>query len=446
MEKSEMDWTYRAIGEDIELLTGPAFNSNEFSNSGQGIKLARGINITRGRLRWSESITKYWPTLITGLERFLLKENDIVIGMDGSLVGRNFSLVKETDLPLLLVQRVARVRTRSRLNYIYLFYWISSKHWLSHVDLNKTHSGIPHISSRDISNFKIAFPPIHEQQKIAEVLSTVDRAIEQTEALIAKQQRIKTGLMQDLLTRGIDEHGNIRTEATHEFKDSRLGRIPVEWKILPLGKVIGPIQSGWSPNCDSYPAGADEWAVLKTTAVVWPGYDQHENKRLPSSLLGLESLTVKQDDILITRKGPVERVGVVVHVDNTLAKRMIPDTVFKMRILSDTDVSPSFLPLSLGSTKVQSYWFGMKIGLADAQVNLNHTILRNTLFPKPPIKEQREIVKREKIFKEAQNTLQDSLQKLRALKAALMQDLLTGKKRVTPLLENEPSPTTGSTP
>ena len=71
-----------------------------------------------------------------------------------------------------------------------------------------------------------------EQAKIAEVLSTVDRAIKQTEALIAKQQRIKTGLLQDLLTRGIDEHGNLRSEQTHEFKDSPLGRIPMEWEVI----------------------------------------------------------------------------------------------------------------------------------------------------------------------------------------------------------------------
>jgi type I restriction enzyme S subunit len=73
-----------------------------------------------------------------------------------------------------------------------------------------------------------------EQAKIAEILSSVDRAIEQTEALIAKQQRIKTGLMQDLLTRGIDEHGNLRSEETHKFKDSPLGRIPVEWEVRRL--------------------------------------------------------------------------------------------------------------------------------------------------------------------------------------------------------------------
>ena len=66
----------------------------------------------------------------------------------------------------------------------------------------------------------------------------MDQAIEQTEALIAKQQRIKTGLMQDLLTRGIDEHGSLRSETTHKFKDSPLGRIPVEWEVKTLGSLL----------------------------------------------------------------------------------------------------------------------------------------------------------------------------------------------------------------
>ncbi len=77
-----------------------------------------------------------------------------------------------------------------------------------------------------------------EQTKIAGILPTVDRAVEQTETLIAKQQRIKTGLMQDLLTRGIDEHGNLRSGQTHEFKDSPLGRIPVEWEVKRLEECI----------------------------------------------------------------------------------------------------------------------------------------------------------------------------------------------------------------
>jgi hypothetical protein len=98
--------------------------------------------------------------------------------------------------------------------------------------------------SEEIVEYPISKP---EQTKIAEVLSTVDRAIEQTEALIAKQQRLKTGLMQDLLTRGIDEHGNLRSEETHKFKDSPLVRIPVEWETTTLGE-LGLWTSGGTPS------------------------------------------------------------------------------------------------------------------------------------------------------------------------------------------------------
>ena len=96
-------------------------------------------------------------------------------------------------------------------------------------------TGVPSLSRDLLYKISTPTPPPDEQAKIAEVLSTVDRAIEETEALIAKQQRIKTGLMQDLLTRGIDEHGNLRSEQTHEFKDSPLGRIPVEWDAIAFG-------------------------------------------------------------------------------------------------------------------------------------------------------------------------------------------------------------------
>ena len=92
------------------------------------------------------------------------------------------------------------------------------------------------LSSKEFLRLRFRLPSKPEQTKIAEILSTVDRAIEQTEALIAKQQRIKTGLMQDLLTRGIDEHGNLRSEQTHKFKDSPLGRIPVEWEVEILSR------------------------------------------------------------------------------------------------------------------------------------------------------------------------------------------------------------------
>src|SRR5262249_22034230 len=97
---------------------------------------------------------------------------------------------------------------------------------------------VPSINQKVLGNIFVDIPDSKtEQSKIAEVLSTIDCAIEHTESLIAKYRRIKTGLMQDLLTRGIDEHGCIRNPATHKFKRSPLGSIPAEWEVRKLAEV-----------------------------------------------------------------------------------------------------------------------------------------------------------------------------------------------------------------
>jgi type I restriction enzyme S subunit len=93
-----------------------------------------------------------------------------------------------------------------------------------------------------LRKLKVSFPYDEKEQKlIGQVLSTLDQAIEQAEAIISKQQQVKAGLMQDLLTNGIDKNGVIRSEVTHEFKDSSLGRIPVEWDVVQLSELADAI-------------------------------------------------------------------------------------------------------------------------------------------------------------------------------------------------------------
>jgi type I restriction enzyme, S subunit len=96
------------------------------------------------------------------------------------------------------------------------------------------------------------------------VLSTVDLSIEQTEVLIAKQQRIKAGLLQDLLRRGVDERGRLRSEAGHEFKNSAVGRIPAEWDPSTL-EHIGEWLSGGTPSKSNPAYWGDEvpWVCPK---------------------------------------------------------------------------------------------------------------------------------------------------------------------------------------
>jgi type I restriction enzyme S subunit len=91
----------------------------------------------------------------------------------------------------------------------------------------------------DLSQVPIRVPPLPEQRRVAEILDTLDEAIRKTEQVIAKLQQMKQGLLHDLLTRGIDDNGELRDPDRHpeQFKDSPLGRIPERWEVLPLGQV-----------------------------------------------------------------------------------------------------------------------------------------------------------------------------------------------------------------
>lgn len=131
------------------------------------------------------------------------------------------------------VSGILHILNKDKFDYKFLFYVLDYQHKNQIFDyVDKAHPSI--IRKR----YFIPEINIVEQQKIAEIVSKVDVVIRDTEKLIAKYSRIKIGLMQDLLTNGIDENGVIRNEKTHGFIDSPLGRIPKEWCCTSLGKII----------------------------------------------------------------------------------------------------------------------------------------------------------------------------------------------------------------
>ena len=291
------------------------------------------------------------------------------------------------------------------------------------------------INSSELKQWPILHPKDKtEQAKIAEVLSTMDRAIEQTEILIAKQQRIKTGLMQDLLTRGIDEHGNPRSQKTHKFKNSPLGQIPVEWTCDRLGLHLTTIEQGWSPDCDGDPAPVGYWGVLKTTAVTWDGYQDFENKLLPSGLEPRPRLEVQPKDVLMTRGGPNSRVGVATYVRTTQQKLMLSDKLYRLKY--KRSVHPEFLAMALASSWTQRHLSTLKTGLAESQTNISQAIVKNLLIRVPLPGEQEQIASVVRGIDKQLIQLRCCLKKLRAVKAGLMRDLLTGDRRVSALLRS----------
>src|SRR3990167_2689339 len=96
-------------------------------------------------------------------------------------------------------------------------------------------SAQPQLTVKEIEKFFICFPKEKkEQEKIAKILSTLDKTIESTNRLIEKEKHIKTALMQELLTNGIDQNGQIRSPQTHTYKPSELGLVPDEWEVVSL--------------------------------------------------------------------------------------------------------------------------------------------------------------------------------------------------------------------
>ena len=158
------------LGDVCDILTGYPFDSSQFQVS--GVRLMRGMNIKRGNLFFSEEINRYWNSA-DGLEKYLLKENDIVIAMDGSLVGKSFGIVQAEYLPLLLVQRVARIRSK-QVNNRYIYHYIACR-FPSYVEKKKTGGAIPHVSQKDIAFFRVPIPSADVQNRIVNVLDNFEK-------------------------------------------------------------------------------------------------------------------------------------------------------------------------------------------------------------------------------------------------------------------------------
>jgi type I restriction enzyme S subunit len=235
-------------------------------------------------------------------------------------------------------------RPGSRLHPAYLGYAANATRAARYKARLGQGSSVIHIGTVQLKELSLDLPPLPEQRRIAEILDTLDEAIRKTEQVIAKLQQMKQGLLHDLLTRGIDEHGELRDPERHpeQFKDSPLGRIPRGWEVVPLGARLAGIDAGWSPSCPEEPPIQDQWGVLKVSAVSSGTYRPHESKRLPHGLRPVPSLEVQPNDVLCVRaNGVAELVGKTVYVETTPTKLMLSDKTLRLRPSADT--RPRFL-------------------------------------------------------------------------------------------------------
>ncbi|TWU25100.1 EcoKI restriction-modification system protein HsdS [Novipirellula galeiformis] len=151
-------WVSTTLGDEVDFQTGNAFKSKSFTNEPPGTRLARGMNVKEGVFFWGNQ-TRYWPEVTDDIEPYLLRAGDVLIGMDGSKVGKNWVRVREVDLPCLLVQRVARLRAADSVGENFLWILCGSETFRRYVDSVKTGTSIPHISGGQIKSLSFVRPP-----------------------------------------------------------------------------------------------------------------------------------------------------------------------------------------------------------------------------------------------------------------------------------------------
>jgi len=406
-------WQHKKLTDLADYINGYAFKPDDWGKDGLPI-------IRIEQLKNPESVKDYFSGRLP--DKNIIDNGDLIFSWSASLFLRIWQYGKAA-----LNQHLFKVVEKTGVDRTLLKQFIDF--YLPEITKASHGSTMQHITRKELERFGALFPTSEpEQSKIAEVLSTVDQAIEQTEALMAKQQRIKNGLMQDLLTRGIDEHGNLRSEQTHQFKDSPLGRIPMEWNVEMLD-VLATRGSGHTPNKrkDEYWNGGIKWVSLADSSKLDRVIINETDKEI--SDLGLKNSSAvmhPKGTVILSRDAGVgksailgENMAVSQHFMAWHCKPSRLDNDYLYYWLQKD--KPKFEGIASGSTIVT-------IGL---QFFKEYTIAT----PKMVV-EQKQI---SEVLRNADRSIEQftaNLNKLKRLKIALMQDLLTGMKRVTPLLND----------
>jgi type I restriction enzyme S subunit len=272
----------------------------------------------------------------------------------------------------------------------------------------------------------VYLPPLTEQRRIAAILDRLDQEIRSSEQLIAKLHQIHLGLQHDLLTRGLNDLGEVRdpVHGTDLFAESPLGMVPKAWEVLPLRDVVPTVEYGISHSLDG--EGGTPVLRMNNLANGEVVLDEVKTTAFPVP----EQLILRPGDVLFNRTNSIDQVG-----RTGIWRGQIPGATFASYLVRlnpapgrlDNEYLNRWLNLPETQIRIRAY---ATPGVH--QVNINPTNLRRVRIALPgSLHEQHEICDRLMASDERRMQENAQLHKLRSLRAGLMNDLLTGRVRVS---------------
>jgi len=359
---------------------------------------------------------------------YMLKDGDLLFARSGATVGKTY-LYQAQDGRCAHAGYVIKFQPDPNIAIPrYAFWWTQASAYWRWVNRTLRQGAQPNINATEYGAHRLLLPPLPEQRRIAEILDTLDEAIRKTEQVITKLQQMKQGLLHDLLTRGIDEHGELRDPERHpeQFKDSRLGRIPRGWEVRSLVSVA-EVRSGIAKNSNKA-VNHPVWVHYLRVANVQDGYlDLTEMSKIRIGRDEVERYAVRSGDVLMNEGGDLDKLGRGAIWRGQFDPCVHQNHVFVVRC--GADLMPEYLDAWTGSPQARRYF--LVAGKQTTNLaSINKTALGKLPVAVPPMAEQEAIASAldqydHRVVLEAQE-----VSKLRTLKQGLMDDLLTGRVRV----------------
>ena len=414
-------WDVSNLGKLASFINGYAFKPEDWKEEGLPIIRIEQLKDPNAKYDYSD---KKLPDI------YLIDNGDLIFSWSATLAIKLWDRGKAY-----LNQHLYKVIPNSTIKRRFLKYLLEHKI----EDLSKeTHgSTMKHITRTFLLNFRVTYPKSKlEQYKIAEILETVDNAIEKTDRIIEKYKRIKQGLMQDLLTRGIaesDELGvmsyELRDEKKHRFKDSPLGRIPEEWKVVELGEVADVRGGKRLPKGEDFAASQTLFPYIRLVDIKGMNINLSAVKYIQEKTWKrIRRYTISKDDIMLSIAGTI---GLVALIPEALDGANLTENAAKLTTLRY--FGKRFLAYYLTFHKAQRQ-IETLMGIV-AQPKLALFRIKQLKIPLPPLPEQHRIASILSQIDEAIEKEQKYKEKLERIKRGLMEDLLTGNVRVNHLIE-----------
>ncbi|MBN3893993.1 MAG: restriction endonuclease subunit S [Nostoc sp. NOS(2021)] len=316
---------------------------------------------------------------------------------------------------------------RKEVDINYLVHYLKFEPVQKEIKFRAGTTTIPDLNHGDFYSLTFIKPKIPEQQKIAEILDAIDKAIALTDTHITKLKKAKAGLLHDLLTRGIDDHGELRdyTRNPELFKRSALGIIPKDWDVSSVTFEFDII-SGFTLGEHRRPLNKKR-KYLRVANVKRENIILDDIAEIEANDDEFVARQLEENDLLIVEgHADPNEIGRCAIVSDEAVGLTFQNHLFRLR---SKVINPKFALFWLNSAWVRSYWKCL-CGTSSGLNTINQTMLNALLVLVPNKKEQIDIVERIETYKERIIKKETYLKKLKLLKKGLMSDLLTGRVRV----------------